>query len=93
MTKGTGVGYMDSAPSPSGKTGTSESFVDLDGDGQIDAESISNNFVGYAPSDTPTMTIAAAFPDIQNPKTGKYMEFDSELPECFINILNKFKGD
>lgn len=27
-----------------------------------------------------------------HPKTGKYVEFTSELPECFINILNKFKG-
>ena len=26
-----------------------------------------------------------------HPKTGKYMEFDSDLPECFNNILNKFK--
>ena len=24
-----------------------------------------------------------------HPRTKKYMEFDSELPECFINILNK----
>ena len=28
-----------------------------------------------------------------HPTTHKYMEFDSELPECFINILNKFRGD
>ena len=27
-----------------------------------------------------------------HPTTGKYVEFTSELPECFINILNKFKG-
>jgi len=26
-----------------------------------------------------------------HPKTNKYMEFDSELPNCFINILNQFK--
>ena len=26
-----------------------------------------------------------------HPKTNKYMEFDSELPECFLNILNQFK--
>lgn len=26
-----------------------------------------------------------------HPTTGKYMEFTSELPECFINILKKFK--
>jgi len=28
-----------------------------------------------------------------HPKTHKYMHFDSELPECFINILNSFKKD
>ncbi len=27
-----------------------------------------------------------------HPTTGKYVEFTSELPECFVNILNKFKG-
>ena len=28
-----------------------------------------------------------------HPKTKKYMEFDSELPSCFINILNKFEEE
>ena len=28
-----------------------------------------------------------------HPKTKKYMEFNIELPECFINILNKFKEE
>lgn len=28
-----------------------------------------------------------------HPKTGKYMEFESELPFCFINILNLFKNE
>jgi len=28
-----------------------------------------------------------------HPKTKKYMEFTSELPECFTNILNKFEED
>ena len=28
-----------------------------------------------------------------HPKTGKYMEFTSELPDCFINILNKLKEE
>ena len=78
MEYGTGNGYMNSAPSPSGKTGTSESFIDLDKDGNIDAESISNNFVGYAPTNNPTMAIAAAFPDIQNPNTGKYKSYANQ---------------
>ena len=28
-----------------------------------------------------------------HPTTKKYMEFSSELPECFINILNKFEEE
>ena len=28
-----------------------------------------------------------------HPTTKKYMEFDSELPVCFMNILNRFRGD
>ncbi len=28
-----------------------------------------------------------------HPTTKKYMEFNSELPDCFINILNKFKEE
>lgn len=27
-----------------------------------------------------------------HPRTGKYVEFTSELPDCFNNILDKFKG-
>ena len=26
-----------------------------------------------------------------HPRTGEYMQFDSELPECFLNILKKFE--
>lgn len=93
-TYGTGVGYMDSAPSPAGKTGTSESFIDLDNDGVIDAESISNNFVGYAPSNKPVMSIAASFPDIQNPKTGNYksnvnQRVVSKATKIFFNLYKK----
>ena len=79
MTSGTGIGYMDNAPSPAGKTGTSESFIDLDGDGVIDAESITNNFVGYAPSKKPIMSLTASFPDIQNPKGGDYKSYANQI--------------
>ena len=93
-TTGTGVGYMDGAPTPSGKTGTSESFIDLDGDNIIDAESVSNNFVGYAPTTKPVMAIAASFPDIQNPKGGKYKSYANQIivsksTKIFFDIYDK----
>ena len=73
MKSGTGrFGYMGKSPRPAGKTGTSESFVDVNGDGIIDYESISNNFVGYAPYDKPVMSIAVSSPDVQNPNRGSY---------------------
>ena len=61
---GTGYGYIDSVYNPSGKTGTSESFIDTDNDGLVDKETLSNTFVGYAPSDNPKVTFTIISPDI-----------------------------
>ena len=66
---GTGKNVMGNAPNPAGKTGTSESFLDTDNDGKIDTETISNAFVGYAPSDNPEMTITVTSPDVEDPNT------------------------
>ena len=94
MTRGTGYGYMNSAPTPSGKTGTSESLVDINNDGIMDLESVSNNFVGYSPSNKPTMSIAAAFPDIQYPSGAKYKSYAnqrivSKATEIYFNMYDK----
>lgn len=67
MDYGLGKNYMGDSPSPAGKTGTSESFLDTDGDGKIDTETLSNAFVGYAPSDNPVMSITTTFPNLVNP--------------------------
>ncbi|MDD3392124.1 MAG: penicillin-binding protein 2 [Bacilli bacterium] len=61
---GTGYGYISSKYNPAGKTGTSQSFVDSDGDGVIDTETITNTFVGYAPYDNPVVTFTVISPDI-----------------------------
>ena len=63
---------MNYIPNAAGKTGTAESFVDIDNDGVVDFASISNNFVGYAPYNNPTMTITCSSPDVQNPNRGSY---------------------
>jgi len=63
---GLGVGYMGIAPNPAGKTGTSESFFDSDGDGKIDKETTTKTFIGYAPMDNPVMSIAVVSPDISH---------------------------
>lgn len=63
---GLGRGFMGSVPKPAGKTGTSQSFIDSDGDGKVDKETISNTFAGYFPADNPIMSIVTISPDISH---------------------------
>lgn len=64
MQTGLGKNFMGIIPNTSGKTGTSESFFDSDGNGVIDTPTVSNAFVGYYPSDNPKMSIAITFPNL-----------------------------
>ena len=47
-----------------GKTGTSQSFIDTNGDGKVDTETISTSFIGYAPYDNPRMSVVVISPDV-----------------------------
>lgn len=64
MNEGTGKNYIDLSHNPSGKTGTSETFVDSNSDGKFETESISTAFVSYFPSDKPEYAIAISTPNI-----------------------------
>jgi len=64
MSYGLGKNYMGSIDAPAGKTGTSQSFMDVDGDGVVDTATLTNTFVGYAPYKNPKMTIAVVSPNI-----------------------------
>ena len=66
---GYGRGYMNYDYNPSGKTGTSQSFIDTDNNGVIDTETITSNFIGYAPSDDPRMSITVVSPNSSMPNT------------------------
>ena len=66
---GYGVGYMDSWMKPAGKTGTSQSFIDTDGNGVIDTETITSSFIGYAPYDNPKMSIVVTSPNSSHPNS------------------------
>lgn len=66
MPSGLGYGYINTVHMPAGKTGTSESFYDSDGDGKIDKETITSTFAGYAPYDNPKMSIVVVSPDISH---------------------------
>ena len=63
---GTGSGYVDLAFKPAGKTGTSQSFIDTNGDGVVDTETLTNTFVAYAPYDNPTVTFTVLSPNISH---------------------------
>ena len=66
---GYGVGYMDDSMQAAGKTGTSQSFIDTDGDGMIDTETITTTFIGYAPYDNPKISFVVTSPDSSHPNS------------------------
>lgn len=93
---GTCVGYMGNSPTPSGKTGTSESFVDS-GSGIYNHPTISNNFIGYAPTDNPIMSIAVSSPDVQDLMSGEYKSdvnyrISRRVSNAFFSLYNE-KGE
>lgn len=66
---GYGRGYIDDKLNSAGKTGTSQSFIDTDGDGVIDTETITSSFVGYMPADNPKISIVVTSPNSSQPNT------------------------
>ena len=66
MKYGTGAGYINMTYKPAGKTGTSQSFIDTDGNGVVDKETITTTFVSYAPSDNPKVTFTVISPDVSH---------------------------
>lgn len=89
VTNGLGYGYMGAYTDASGKTGTSQSFIDNDGDGVVDTETITSSFVGYAPSENPKMSIVVVSPDISH--SHSYSTYQSAVSKRIsANIVNKF---
>ena len=83
---GLGYGYMGYYTNSSGKTGTSQSFIDTDGDGKVDTETITSSFVGYSPSDNPKMSIVVVSPDISVPNSSQ----SSVIKRISAQVVNKF---
>lgn len=84
-----GRGYMGDAPTPAGKTGTSESFYDSDGDGVVDKETYTKSFIGYAPYDDPLMSIIAISPHVSH-KNGVTTYTSSVNKRIVSRICNIF---
>lgn len=69
---GTGIGNIDLSYSPAGKTGTSQSFIDTDGDGKVDLETTTSTMVAYAPYDNPIVTFTVISPDVDYVGSNSY---------------------
>ncbi len=66
---GYGYGYISLNYRPSGKTGTSQSFIDTNGDGRIDTETITSSYIGYFPRENPKVSIVVTSPDSSHPNS------------------------
>ncbi len=63
---GTGKGFVNQALNPVGKTGTSETFIDTDGDGKQDVATITSTFAGYFPFNDPQYSVVVITPNISH---------------------------
>jgi cell division protein FtsI/penicillin-binding protein 2 len=83
---GLGYGYMGRYSNSSGKTGTSQSFIDTDGDGVVDTETVTTSFVGYSPSENPKMSIVVVSPDIGLPNASYTSAITKRISSQMVNI-------
>ena len=84
-TIGLGNGYMGNYKNSSGKTGTSESFIDTDNDGVVDTETITTSFVGYSPSTNPKISIVVVSPDVSLPNASYTSGVTRRISSQLIN--------
>lgn len=90
VTTGLGKSYMRGIENAAGKTGTSESFFDSDGDGVIDKETLTNSFVGFFPKDNPKMSIAITFPNIvDDTYNGSRTWANMRITRLIVNKFNE----
>ena len=82
---------MDSWMRPAGKTGTSQSFIDTDGNGVIDTETITSTFIGYAPYDEPKMSIVVTSPNSSHPNTS--VQYNSLVTYHLTQAIARKYGD
>ncbi|MBQ8681302.1 MAG: penicillin-binding protein 2 [Bacilli bacterium] len=83
---GLGTAYMGSYQSiGAGKTGTSQSFIDTDGNGVVDTETITTSFVGYAPYEDPKFSIVVISPDVAIADTDTTSGINKRLSSQIVN--------
>ena len=92
INNGIGYGFMGKYFDSSGKTGTSQSFIDTDNNGVVDTETISTSFIGYSPSESPEMSIVVVSPDISIPdshyQSNATKRISSRIVNKYFSIYN-----
>ncbi len=88
MKSGTGYWYANPRLNAAGKTGTSESYIDSDYNGTLDAYVISNTFIMYAPMDEPLYSIVVISPNTANLK-GK-SSYQSQINRLIARGINDY---
>ncbi len=66
---GYGVNYIDKKMRPAGKTGTSQSAMDTNGDNINDTDTITSSFIGYMPAENPKVSIIVTSPNSSHPNS------------------------
>ena len=90
---GLGTTYMGNYRNiGAGKTGTSQSFIDTDGNGVVDTETITTSFVGYAPYDNPRMSIVVISPDVAEAGTDTTSSINKRLTSDMVNKYFELYG-
>lgn len=84
---GTGYGYVTSKVKSAGKTGTSESFIDTNGDGVVDLKTVSTTYGAYFPYDNPKLSIVIVSPNIKY--SNKYSEYKYPINRNAISKISK----
>ena len=83
---GLGTTYMgDYQAIGAGKTGTSQSFLDTDGNGKVDTETITTSFVGYAPYDDARMSVVVVSPDVADADAETTSTINKRLSSEIVN--------
>lgn len=91
LSEGTGKIYVPNKMDFAGKTGTSESFLDSDGDGVVDVATITSTFAGFYPSEDPKYSLVVITPNIShnNGKNNTKYYGASKISKDIINYLNE----
>ena len=83
---GLGTTYMGNYQSiGAGKTGTSQSFIDTNGDGKVDTETITTSFIGYAPYNDPRMSVVVISPDVADASAETTSAINKRLSSEIVN--------